>query len=162
MSIHNNELLNTTGIQIKKDACVVIVGTEWNSEVIDELIRGAQKVLDAQQVKYSVIKVPGAVELPFAIQQYYQRNLGTEKQADAFIAMACVLRGDTPHFDYVCQSVTQGITQLNLTQTVPTIFGVLTVNTPEQITERLGGKHGHKGEEAAITALKMISLSSQL
>jgi 6,7-dimethyl-8-ribityllumazine synthase len=75
-----------------------------------------------------------------------------------FIALACVIRGDTPHFEYVCQSVTHGITTLNLQLPVPTIFGVLTVNNQQQADERLGGIHGHKGEEAGITALKMIGL----
>jgi 6,7-dimethyl-8-ribityllumazine synthase len=70
-----------------------------------------------------------------------------------------VLRGDTPHFDYVCQGVTNGITQLNLSLPVPVIFGVLTVDNDQQARDRIGGKHGHKGEEAAITALKMISLT---
>ena len=69
-----------------------------------------------------------------------------------------MVRGDTPHFDYVCKAVTDGVVQLNLSLPVPTIFGVLTVNNDEQAKERTGGKHGHKGEEAAITALKMISL----
>lgn len=77
---------------------------------------------------------------------------------DAFIALGCVIKGDTPHFDYVCRLVTDGVGQLNLSLPVPTIFGVLTVNTEEQAMERIGGKHGHKGEEAALTALKMISL----
>jgi 6,7-dimethyl-8-ribityllumazine synthase len=68
------------------------------------------------------------------------------------------VRGDTPHFDYVCKAVTDGVVQLNLLLPVPVIFGVLTVNNEEQAKERIGGKHGHKGEEAAITALKMIGL----
>jgi 6,7-dimethyl-8-ribityllumazine synthase len=72
------------------------------------------------------------------------------------------VRGDTPHFEYVCQSVTNGVTTLNTTLPVPVIFGVLTVNTNEQAQERIGGKHGHKGEEAAITAIKMMLLSQQL
>ncbi len=69
-----------------------------------------------------------------------------------------MVRGDTPHFDYVCKAVTDGVVQLNLTLPVPTIFGVLTVDNEEQAKERIGGKHGHKGEEAAITAIKMITL----
>jgi 6,7-dimethyl-8-ribityllumazine synthase len=73
-----------------------------------------------------------------------------------------VIRGDTPHFDYVCQSVTHGITELNLSMEVPTVFGVLTVDNQEQANERIGGRHGHKGEEAAITALKMMVLNQQL
>jgi 6,7-dimethyl-8-ribityllumazine synthase len=75
-----------------------------------------------------------------------------------FIALGCVIKGDTPHFEYVCQSVTQGITQLNTSLPVPVIFGVLTVNTQEQADERLGGIHGHKGKEAAIAAIKMIQM----
>ena len=73
-----------------------------------------------------------------------------------------MIRGDTPHFDYVCKSVTDGILALNLTLDVPVIFGVLTVNDEQQALERVGGKHGHKGEEAAITALKMIALNKKL
>jgi 6,7-dimethyl-8-ribityllumazine synthase len=72
-----------------------------------------------------------------------------------------VIRGDTPHFDYVCQAVTEGVVQLNLHLPVPTIFGVLTVDNEEQAKERIGGRHGHKGEEAAMTALKMIALKKQ-
>jgi len=76
----------------------------------------------------------------------------------AYIALGCVIRGETPHFDYVCRMVADGILHLNLHLPVPTIFGVLTVNTVEQALDRLGGKHGHKGEEAAITAYKMIEV----
>ena len=75
-----------------------------------------------------------------------------------FIALGCVLRGGTPHFDYVCRAVTDGILQLNLTLPVPTIFGVLTVDTQQQADERTGGIHGNKGEEAALTALRMLSV----
>ena len=82
--------------------------------------------------------------------------------ADAYIAFACVIRGDTPHFDYVCQSITQGITTLNIQLPAPVIYGVLTVNTEAQALERIGGQHGHKGEEAAITALKMIAAKRSL
>ena len=73
--------------------------------------------------------------------------------------MGCVIKGDTPHFEYVCSSITQGITQLNLQLPVPVIFGVLTVNNDQQALERLGGIHGHKGKEAAATAIKMIALA---
>ena len=77
-----------------------------------------------------------------------------------FIALGCVLRGDTPHFDYVCKAITDGIVQLNLALPVPTIYGILTVDNQQQIDERTGGKHGHKGKEAAVTALKMIALKN--
>ena len=92
----------------------------------------------------------GAVEIPFAINQAWAGS----NVPEAFIALGCIVRGDTPHFDYVCRSVTDGVTYLNVHLPVPVIFGVLTVDNEEQAKERTGGKHGHKGEEAAITALK--------
>ena len=109
--------------------------------------------------KTVVITVPGAFEIPFAIKNYYE-TAGKKNKADAFIALGCVIKGDTPHFEYVCQAITNGVLQLNLLLPVPTIFGVLTVNTEEQAIERIGGKHGHKGEEAAITAMKMITITN--
>jgi 6,7-dimethyl-8-ribityllumazine synthase len=98
------------------------------------------------------------VEIPFAIQQCWSNN----NAPSAFISLAAIIRGGTPHFEYVCQSVTNGITQLNLSLPVPVIFGVLTVENEEQARERIGGVHGHKGKEAAITAIKMIILNQQL
>ena len=162
--INNSKLLQSnTGILHPESACIVIVKTEWNAAVVDELERGAQRVLQQQGVgQVIVLTVPGAVEIPFAIRQYWEQKSGTDAHPTAFIALGCVVRGDTPHFEYVCQSVTQGITQLNVQLPVPTVFGVLTVNTEEQAGERIGGRHGHKGEEAAVTALKMIALSQSL
>lgn len=147
-----------TGI-LNKDACIVLVKTEWNNVIVDQLERGCIAVLEKQGVKkIVVITVPGAFEISFAIKNYWDRS-GKKKRPHAFIALGCVLRGDTPHFDYVCKAVTDGIVQLNLLLPVPTIFGVLTVDNDQQAIERIGGKHGHKGEEAGITALKMIALS---
>jgi 6,7-dimethyl-8-ribityllumazine synthase len=154
MSTQSSNLYNTIGIQLPTDAFVVIVCTEWNAETIEKLVAGATKILTQHEVEYKIITVPGAFEIPFAIKNYWERS--TQKP-NAFIALGCVLRGDTPHFDYVCQGVTNGIMQLNLLLPVPTIYGVLTVNTQQQIDERLGGVHGHKGEEAGIAALKMMS-----
>ena len=146
------------GIQQLKDALVVLVKTEWNADIIDELERGCVKVFAEQGIRTKTLVVPGAVEIPFAIRQCWS----ADNTPSAFIALGCVIQGDTPHFDYVCQSVTDGITQLNLSLDVPVIFGVLTVNSQEQAMERIGGKHGHKGEEAAITAIKMMLLNNQL
>lgn len=146
------------GIQQIGDALVVLVKTEWNAAIVDELERGCLKILKQYNVSSRTVVVPGAVEIPFAINQYWANG----PTPSAFIALGTVVRGDTPHFDYVCQSVTNGITQLNLSLPVPVIFGVLTVDTQEQAEERIGGKHGHKGEEAAITALKMMALNQQL
>lgn len=145
-----------TGI-LNKDACVVLVKTDWNAAITDQLERGCIAELEKFQVKIIVLTVPGAVEIPFAIKSYWE-HCSKNERPDAFIALGCVIKGDTPHFDYVCQLVTGGVGQLNLSIPVPTIFGVLTVNTEEQAMERIGGIHGHKGEEAALTALKMISL----
>ncbi|WP_089784571.1 6,7-dimethyl-8-ribityllumazine synthase [Chitinophaga sp. YR573] len=159
MSIHNQSLLNDTGILNIEDASIVIVYTEWNDTVINELVAGCERSLAQYNVsKVTKIKVPGAFELPFACKQYWERTQNTGKQPGAIIAFGCVIRGDTPHFDYVCQGVTQGIMQLNVDLPVPTIFGLLTVENMQQAEERIGGVHGHKGEEAAITALKMISM----
>lgn len=146
-----------TGI-LNKDACIVLVKTEWNAVVVDQLERGCIAMLEKHNVKeITVVMVPGAFEIPFAIKNYWS-NSGKKNKPDAFIALGCVLRGDTPHFDYVCKAITDGVVQLNLSLPVPTIFGVLTVDNDQQAIERIGGKHGHKGEEAAITALKMITL----
>jgi len=146
------------GIQNLKDALVVLVKTEWNSEIVDELERGCIKVFEKSGITYKTIAVPGTVEIPFAIQQCWSNN----NAPMAFVALGCVIRGGTPHFEYVCQSVTSGITQLNLSMQVPVIFGVLTLDTMEQARERIGGIHGHKGEEAAITALKMMVINDRL
>jgi 6,7-dimethyl-8-ribityllumazine synthase len=176
-----NKLTDTTGILLM-DAFVVIIKTEWNATIVNELEAGCIKILEANKVAYKTITVPGAFELPFAVNKYWQ-NLVTVAEDDlldeeflaeieavekfkpkkivfpnAFITLGCVIKGDTPHFDYVCNGVTQGIMQLNTTLPVPTIYGVLTVNTNEQAQERIGGKHGHKGEEAAAAAIKMIAV----
>src|SRR5215211_2859732 len=157
--IANSKLLQKIeGTQQLKGALVVLLKTEWNAAIVDELERGCKSVLEQYGVSTKTITVPGAVELPFAIRQYWSNS----STASAFIALGCVIRGGTPHFEYVCQSVTQGVTQLNLSLPVPVIFGVLTVDTMEQAKERTGGAHGHKGEEAAITAIKMMMLNRQL
>jgi 6,7-dimethyl-8-ribityllumazine synthase len=161
--IANSKLLQMdTGILNVQDACIVLVKTEWNAGIVDELERGAISELQKQEVKKIItVTVPGAVEIPFAIKSFWESKQ-KKKRPDAFIALGCVIRGDTPHFDYVCKAVTDGVMQLNLSLPVPTIFGVLTVDNEGQAKERIGGKHGHKGEEAAITALKMISLQHLL
>jgi 6,7-dimethyl-8-ribityllumazine synthase len=161
--IANSKLLQMdTGILKAQDACIVLVKTEWNAAIVDELEKGAIAELQKQEVKkITTVTVPGAVEISFAIKSFWE-NSQKKKRPDAFIALGCVVRGDTPHFDYVCKAVTDGVVQLNLSLPVPIIFGVLTVDNEEQAKERIGGKHGHKGAEAAVTALKMISLQHLL
>lgn len=148
-----NELLSSNNLQVPTSQ-VVLVSTQWNRAIVDELERGALAMLaQFPTVKITVYRVPGAVEIPHAIY-YHRQHIG----ADAYIALGCVIRGETPHFDYVCQSVTDGITQLNIQGDAPVIFGVLTVNTLQQAHDRLGGKDGHKGAEAAMAALQMLAL----
>ncbi|HEX5025857.1 MAG TPA: 6,7-dimethyl-8-ribityllumazine synthase, partial [Agriterribacter sp.] len=133
-----------------------------NAAVVDRLQEGCISVLSQYQVAYRVVTVPGAFEVPFGVKSYWDTLPPGVPRPDVFIALACVVRGGTPHFDYVCKGITDGIVQLNLTLPVPTVFGVLTVDNNAQAEERLGGKHGHKGEEAAITALKMIALKTSI
>lgn len=153
---NSNLLQNTAGIR-KQDACVVIVRTDWNAAVIDELEKGCKKILQNQGItSVRTLTVPGAIEIPFIIHKYWDTYKYKDNRPQCFIALGCVIRGDTPHFDYVCMSVTQGITTLNLELPVPVIFGVLTVDNQQQAHDRIGGKHGHKGEEAAYTAIKMM------
>lgn len=134
----------------------VILSTDWNREIVDALAKGARETLSEAGVPEENIvsmRVPGAVELThgaaYAIRRY---------KPSAVITLGCVIRGDTPHFDYVCQSVTQGVTMLNATGDVPVIFGVLTVNDITQAQERAGGALGNKGAEAAVAAISMANL----
>jgi 6,7-dimethyl-8-ribityllumazine synthase len=158
MATKGNNMLSK-GIPVIKDAFVVIVKTEWNAAINNKLESGAKKILEAAGVKTKTIVVPGAFEIPFIIKAYAE---STQPAADAFIAFGTVIRGDTPHFDYVCKAVTDGVLSLNMLLDVPVIFGVLTVDNEQQAKERIGGAHGHKGEEAAVTAMKMIALNSKL
>jgi 6,7-dimethyl-8-ribityllumazine synthase len=158
MATKGNTSVNK-GIPVIKDAFVVIVKTEWNAHIINKLEAGVKKVLKAQNVGCKTLVVPGAFEIPFAVKNHYTY---TNKLPDAYITLGTVIRGDTPHFDYVCKAVTDGVVQLNLSLDTPVIFGVLTVDTEQQALERIGGLHGHKGEEAAITAIKMIALNRKL
>ncbi len=158
MATKGNTSLNK-GIPLTKDAFVIIVKTEWNAHIINKLEVGVKKILKAQGVGFKTLVVPGAFEIPFAVKNHYAYS---ETPPDAYITLGTVIRGDTPHFDYVCKAVTDGVVQLNLTLDVPVVFGVLTVDNELQAIERIGGKHGHKGEEAAITAIKMIALNRKL
>ena len=162
----NSKLHIDTGFPGQADACIVLIKTEWNAAIVDELEKGCVSELQKHKVKKIItIIVPGAFEIPFGIKSYWEHArkkglpAGRQEKPDVFIALGCVVRGDTPHFDYVCRAVTDGVVQLNLSLPVPTIFGVLTVDNEEQAIERIGGKHGHKGKEAAVAALKMIRLS---
>lgn len=153
---------NTTllkGTLSTNGAFVVLIKTEWNAHIVNKLEAGAKKILKENNASFKTITVPGAFEISFAIKAYHN---STQKKADAFIALGTVIKGDTPHFDYVCKAITDGVLSLNLMLDTPVIFGVLTVDDEQQAIERIGGTHGHKGEEAAITAIKMIELNRKL
>jgi len=161
MAILDSDLLNINAGILQKDACIIIVRTEWNAGIVDKLEQGCKHILDKYEMQnYKVINVPGAFEIPFGIKSFWESTRLEKPQV--FIALGCVLRGDTPHFDYVCQAITKGVGQLNLILDVPTIFGILTVDNEQQALERIGGVHGHKGEEAATTAIKMIAINKRI
>ncbi len=137
-----------------------IVVSDWNKDITWSLLEGAVKTLKKHGVveKNIIVKhVPGSFELTIGAQFIAEYD-----DVDAVICLGCVIQGETPHFTYICQGVTQGITQLNIEYNIPFIYGVLTVNTKEQAVERSGGKHGNKGDEAAVTAIRMASLQSDM
>ncbi len=159
MAAANENQYNLNAGILPKDACIVIVHTEWNFEIVKKLLDGCVAKLQEFGMKnYKIISVPGAFEIPFAIKNFWNTYQNKFEKPQVFIALGCVLRGDTPHFDYVCKAVTDGVLQLNLTLPVPTIFGVLTVDNQQQADERTGGIYGNKGAEAAVSALKMIGI----
>lgn len=136
---------------------VGIIVTEWNNHITDKLLQGAVEELSTHGVReqnISINHVPGSFELVYAARQ-----MERFEYVNAIIVIGCVIRGDTPHFDYICQGVTQGIAELNARCDTPIIFGLLTVNSEEQATERAGGKLGNKGKEFAVTAIKMAALA---
>ena len=133
-----------------------IVVSDWNKEISWSLLDGAINTLKkhgATENNIVVKHVPGSFELTLGAQ-----FLAEYDDLDAVICLGCVIQGETPHFTYICQGVTQGITQLNLEYNLPFIFGVLTTNNQQEATDRAGGKLGNKGDEAAITAIKMAAL----
>lgn len=151
---HNLSSYDPAKVPNGKEMKIGIVVSEWNENITKPLLDGCCNTL----LKHGVEKdniivdfVPGSFELVFGA-----RYLVEQKDLDAVIVLGCVVRGDTPHFDYVCSGVTQGITDLNRMYDIPFIFGLLTTDTMEQSAARAGGEHGNKGDECAIVAIKMI------
>ena len=133
--------------------------SRFNDEITSKLLEGALDrlvELGAKQDQIWSLSVPGAVEIPLAAQALLKKG------CDAVIALGAVIRGETAHFDYVCRSVERGCTQVALESGRPVAFGVLTTDTDEQAMERIGGRHGHKGREAADVAVEMIQLLREL
>jgi 6,7-dimethyl-8-ribityllumazine synthase len=137
-----------------------IVVAEWNNEITEALYLGAEQTLLKHGTKKEhIIKryVPGTFELTLGAQLMAETG-----QVDAVIVLGTVIQGETRHFDFICQGVTQGITELNIKYNLPFIFGVLTTDNKQQALDRAGGKHGNKGDEAAVTAIKMVALKNSM
>ena len=162
MSSSNKNLSQFEGSEIPngKGMRIGIVMAEWNIAITGALFDGAVQTL----VKNGVLKdniiimtVPGSFELTMGAQFMCE-----DKSIDGVITLGCVIQGETRHFDFICDAVAHGVTNVSLKYNKPVIFGVLTPNTLEQAQDRAGGKHGNKGDEAAVTALKMIALQKAL
>ncbi len=137
-----------------------IVVSEWNAVITDALLDGAYNILIQQGAKkkdISIKHVPGSFELPLGAQFLLEY-----KDVNAVICLGCVIQGETRHFEFICNAVADGITKVGLNYNAPVMFGVLTTDTIEQANERSGGKHGNKGAEAAISAIKMLALEQDL
>jgi 6,7-dimethyl-8-ribityllumazine synthase len=158
MSSTNKNLSKFEGSEVPSAARYKfgIVWSEWNHEITHELKAGALNFLrqhDAKEKNITIRTVPGAYELTLGAQYLLEKQ-----RVDAVIVLGCVIQGETKHFDFICDAVANGITQLNIKFGKPVIFGVLTPNNMQQAIDRAGGKHGNKGEEAAATAIKMLAL----
>lgn len=145
-----------------------VVVADWNPEITYAMAEGAIETLVKHGVKegnIEVVHVPGTVELTYGAARFFPARYGdvqlkdiVKGRKDAIIVIGCVIQGDTPHFDYVCQSVTTGVAELNARGYTPVIFSVLTTLNKQQALDRAGGKLGNKGVEGAVTAIKMANL----
>ena len=156
MASSSKNLSQHSGANIRdvSDKIFAVIVSEWNDEVTESLYNGAVETLLNYGVKKDNIyrkNVPGAFELSLGAQWMAQKS-----EVDAIICLGCVIQGETRHFDFICEAVAQGLTTVGLKFSKPVIFGVLTPNTQQQALDRAGGKHGNKGDEAAITAIKML------
>ena len=135
-------------------AGIGIVAARFNARFVDRLLEGALRVLDHHGVTDpTVVRVPGAFEIPLAA-----RHLAGAEGIEAVVTLGAIVRGETPHFDYVAASCAEGVMRAGLDRGVPVIFGVLTTDDDHQAAARTGGEHGNKGEEAALAALEMVTL----
>ena len=153
-SLHNLSNYDINSVPDATGMRVGIVVSEWNEKITGALLEGACQTLMKHGVKEDsiIIKpVPGSFELVYGAARFVASGL-----VDVVIAIGCVIRGDTPHFEYICQGATHGLTDLNREGKIPVIYGLLTCNTLEQAQERCGGMLGNKGDECAITAIKMV------
>jgi 6,7-dimethyl-8-ribityllumazine synthase len=138
-----------------------IVASRFNHFIVDRLVEGATDALvrhGADPANVTIVRVPGAWEVPIAVRRIAEAKDKKGPKVDAILALAAVIRGATPHFDYVAAEVSKGVAQASMTTGVPVAFGVLTTDTIEQAIERAGTKAGNKGWDAAVSALEMVSL----
>lgn len=152
-ALHNLSDYDFAKVPDASNMCFGIVVAEWNPEITGALLEGCVSTLEkhgALPENIHVKTVPGSFELIYGAQQL-SRNDGY----DAIIILGSVIRGETPHFDYICQGVTQGIAHLNATNNIPIIYGLLTTNDLQQAKDRAGGRLGNKGDECAVVAIKM-------
>lgn len=159
-AFHNLSDYDTASVPTARGMRFGIVVSEWNKEVTGALLDGAYATLTkhgAQEEDITVKTVPGSFELIYGAARMMR-----SQRFDAVIAIGCVVRGDTPHFDYICQGTTQGLADLNQKGDIPVIYGLLTCNTMEQAEARCGGILGNKGDECAITAIKMVDYSRHI
>jgi len=144
----------------KGSAKIAIVVSRFNSFIVDRLYDGAIKILNRHGIEddlITVVKVPGAFEIPVAAKALIDKN-----EFDAVITLGAIIRGETPHFDFISNECTHGIAQLAINSGVPVIFGVLTVDNAEQALDRAGDEESNKGSEAAIVALEMIGVLQKI
>lgn len=147
-------------VQADSNTRIGVAISRYNTEITSALLNSCFQTLlqhGMDENRIQVVEVPGAFELPYACQK-----MALTKKFDALIALGAIVRGGTPHFDYVAEAATQGVTNVALKHHIPIIFGVLTTDNQEQALDRIqGGKHGDKGVEAALTALRMAELAKQ-
>lgn len=159
-ALHNLSSYDPANVPDGHDYTVGILVSEWNDEVTGALLQDAVDTLVKHGVErdHIIIKtVPGSFELIYGAAAMIEDTM-----VDGVIALGCVIKGDTPHFDYICQGVTQGLAELNVRADVPVIYGLLTCNNMQQALDRCGGACGNKGVECAVTALKMIAFRQGL
>lgn len=152
-ALHNLSDYDTEKVPDASNMCFGIVVAEWNKEITGALLNGAVFTLEkhgALPENIHVKTVPGSFELI-----YGARQMSLNGNYDAVIILGCVIRGETPHFDYICEGVTYGIARLNTTSEIPIIFGLLTTEDLQQAKDRSGGRLGNKGDECAVDAIKM-------
>lgn len=155
-TIKNLSEANVGNLQDIKSKKFGIVVSEWNNEITNALMSGAVETLlkyGAKKENIIIRNVPGSFELTLGAQ-----TLAQIQNIDAVLCLGCVIRGETAHFDFICNAVAQGITTLNIKFHKPVVFGVLTTHTLQQAIDRSGGKHGNKGDEAAMTGIKMLDI----